>query len=124
MSRQRPSGIGSNSRRFASVDDTKVPVAKDAATIVYVRAHDGSWPTKPTARLLYDASWITEGVTFEVEDLRPGRGMGSVRTFIAVEVRQRITVFDGKWGQSKRLVLAAEVLPASVFEEAIVEGVA
>lgn len=74
--------------------------------------------------MLYDASWIKEGVTFEIEDLRPGHGMGSVRTFLAVEVRQRISVFDGKWGQSKRLVLAAEVLPASTFEEATLEDVA
>lgn len=120
MSRRRPSGRGSNSRRFAEVSGpdgskTRVPAVKDAGTFVYIREHDGSWPSTPVTTLLYDAAWMTEGAVFEVVDMRPGRGMGTTTTVQAVEVRLRIAVHPGKYGQTTRLVLVTEVESDDTF---------
>ena len=112
--RKRPSGVGSNSRRFAEVDgpdgDTlSVPVAKDAGTFVFLATESGGWPRKPLTTLLTDASWIGEGSTLVLEEMRPGRGMGTSITVQVVEVRVVVAVHDGKYGQIKRMVLVDEV---------------
>lgn len=114
MSRRRPSGAGSNSRRFATVkrpDGTsvKVPAVKDAGTFVYIRAHDGSWPEASIGLMAYDATWMEEGAVFQLEEMRPGRGMGSTVTVMVVEVRRTMCIFEGKFSQVRRQVLVAEV---------------
>lgn len=114
--RKRPSGVGSNSRRFAEVttpdgSTLKVPVAKDAATFIFMATDAGKWPRTPVTTLLVDASWILEGATLELEEMRPGRGMGSRTTVQVVEVRVVVAIHEGKFGQVKRMVLVDEVEP-------------
>lgn len=114
--RKRPSGVGSNSRRFAEHvtsegESLKVPVAKDAGTFVFLATADGGWPRTPVTTLLTDASWIGEGSTLELEELRPGKGMGQRTTVQVVEVRVVVAVHEGKFGQIKRMVLVDEVEP-------------
>lgn len=108
--RKRPSGRGSNSKKFAEVrgpDGTlvKVPVARDAGTFIYLAGPDGAWPRAPHVAILVDLPWLAPGVTVELEEMRAGHGMGTVQAVSVVETRVRISVFDGKYGQVKRLVL-------------------
>lgn len=112
--RKRPSGVGSNSRRFAEVttpdgETLKVPVAKDVGTFIFLATKTGKWPRSPLTTLLTDASWIAEGSTLELEEMRPGRGMGDVLTVQVVEVKVRVSIHEGKFGQIKRMVLVDEV---------------
>lgn len=114
MSRRRPSGRGSNSRRFAEVpgpdgSTLRVPQVKDAATFIYLAETDGSWPRTPAATLLVDASWLVEGATFELTEMRPGKGMGTTTTVQVVEARVEVAVHEGKYAQIKRLLLVDPV---------------
>lgn len=116
MSRQRPSGAGSNSRRLAAVSqpdgsELLVPQVKDAATFIFIAEPDGSWPRRPLTTLLIDAAWVEEGSTLHLEEMRPGHGMGRVLTAQVVDVRVHITIHPGKYGQIKRMLLVDPVVP-------------
>lgn len=111
MSRKRPSGAGSKSQRLVKEsgpdgDELLVPQVKDAATAIFVANEDGTWPAKPVTVLLTDAAWIQEGATFTLEEMRPGRGMGSKITAQVIDVRVHISIWPGKYGQIKRFILA------------------
>lgn len=112
MTPTRPSGEGSNSRRFAVVREegkpVKIPVVKDAGTFIYLST-DSSWPKAPITTLLVDASWIQEGETFWLKELRPGKGMGSKVRVAVIGVDMTISVYPGKFGQIERHVLVNAV---------------
>ena len=117
----RPSGAGSNSRRFATLarpdgSRIKVPVIKYAGTIIYLATDDGGWPTEPYCILLADISWLEEGKAFDLEETAAGRGMGKLQRVRVLEVRETIGVDSSgdyhKYGQVKRLVL---VTPAEDY---------
>ena len=103
--RKRPSGLGSNSRRFASITNpdgtaTSVPAARDACTYVCIE-EGGEWPRAATAVLLYDAVWMAEGKTFRIKEMRPGRGMGSTTSVIrhgplVYDQAGRVATIDGR----------------------------
>lgn len=104
--KRRPGGDGGNSRRFATVQqpdgsELKVPAVKDAGTFIYMTT-DGQWPKHYTTVLLIDSSLEDE---FELEEGRPGHGMGNVVTVRVLERRLRVVNHPGKYGQIKRLVL-------------------
>lgn len=112
--RKRPSGAGSNSRRFierTEPDGTRVrvPAVKDAGSFVYIRENDGGWPSEPAVTLAYDAQWLTEGTVLELKEMRPGRGMGELTMVQVVEVRIQLGLFAGKYGQVHRLALVTPV---------------
>lgn len=112
--RRRPSGDGSNSRRFATVtgpegERLKVPVVKDAATFIYVADAEGEWPETFATKVLGDYAWLGLGSEFQLEEMEPGQGMGTRQTVRVIDQRVRITKHRGRWGQLKRLVLVAEV---------------
>ncbi len=125
MSRKRPSGLGSNSRRFATITEPdgtklKVPAAKDAATFVYV-SENGGWPRNAITALTYDVTWLVEGAFVDLKEMRPGRGMGEIRTFQVLEVRQEICVYPGKYGQAIRMVLLREVRSTNEIASMVTE---
>ena len=118
MARQKPSGDGSLSRRFATVtqpDGTKlkVPVVKDAGTFIYLANPDGSWPKTSLACVLADLSWLAEGAVFGIEESAPGQGMGRVDWCRVAEQRPLISVDRtgkySKFAQLKRLVLVEKI---------------
>lgn len=118
MSRKRPSGPGSNSKRFAEVrqaDGTtlKVPAVKDVGTFLYLADADGNFPNKPLATILDSAPELQEGTLFEIEEGAAGRGMGNIIGAKVVLVRLRVGVDRSgkysKFGQLKRLVYVVEV---------------
>lgn len=113
---RRPSGLGSNSRRFAEVtqaDGEKilVPAPRDAATYLYIATESGGWPKgRPLCTLLYDATWMVEGVVFELEEMGAGHGMGNKTTVRVTDTRAVVAIDSGKkktsgYGQIKRSVL-------------------
>lgn len=113
---RRPSGLGNKSRRFAEVtspggEKTMVPAPKDAATYLYLATPEGGWPDgRPLCTLLYDATWMVEGVVFELEEMGPGRGMGDKTTVRVTDTRAVVAVDSGRvktsgYGQIKRSVL-------------------
>ncbi|GGO24919.1 hypothetical protein [Deinococcus humi] len=111
---RRPSGVGSNSQRFAVVQmpdggEAKVPAAKDAATYICEATPKGDWPKQALIVLLYDAVWLNEGSVFEVEEMRPGRGMGVLKTLRVIVARARVQLHEGRYGQMQRWVLCEEV---------------
>ena len=113
--RKRPSGLGSNSRRFASITNpdgtaTSVPAARDACTYVCIE-EGGEWPSAATAVLLYDAVWMVEGKAFEVKEMRPGRGMGNVKNVRVTATAEQLEIHEGKYAQTKRWVLVEELTP-------------
>lgn len=119
MARKRPSGAGSNSKRFAvetRPDGTqvRVPATKDIGTFVYIAGEDGSWPKLPTTTLLLDLPWLQEGATVRLRDMRPGEGMGREITVQVIEQRVAIAIFPGRYGQVQREVLVDEV---AAFED-------
>src|SRR5690606_24450219 len=94
--RKRPSGTGSNSRRFAEItapDGTKlrVPVAKDVGTFIFLRDEDSAWSDKPTAVLLDSAPELHEGALIEVEEAGAGAGMGTITGARIVQVVVRLS---------------------------------
>ena len=93
-----------------------VPAPKDAATYIYVANDEGGWPGgKPLCTLLYDVTWIEEGITFEFEEMGAGQGMGEKRTVQCIDTHAVIAIDSGKkrtsgYGQTKRFVLVKEVV--------------
>lgn len=121
--RKRPSGVGSNSRRFAQVRmpdgrDARVPAAKDAATYLCLATPTGDWPDKALVVLLYDVTWLVEGGVLELEELRPGHGMGSVKTLRVVNSRTRVQLHEGNYGQMQRWLLCVEVASGEAVDNA------
>lgn len=112
--RRRASGEGGNSKRFAKVlmpngRVAKVPAAKDAATYICVQNPDGSWPEKAITSLMYDVVWLVEGKIFGLEEMRPGHGMGDIRSVRVVESYPIIQVHEGCYGQVQRWLFCEEV---------------
>lgn len=112
--RKRASGAGSNSRRFGEIrnpDGTtaKVPAVKDACTYLCMETSTGEWPDRSFTTLLYDVTWLTEGSVFELEEMRPGHGMGSRRTLRVTSTRVRIQRHEGNYGQVQRWLLCEEL---------------
>ncbi len=113
--RKRPSGVGSNSRRFAEIqtpdgETLKVPVAKDVGTFLFLRTPGEPWPKSPTALLLDTAVELAEGAVIEVEEIGAGSGMGGLTGASIVKVVIRVAVDSTgrytKFAQLKRLVYA------------------
>lgn len=113
--RKRPSGVGSNSRRFADVttpagEHLKVPVVKDVGTFLFVRSPGEPWPRKATALLLDPAVELQEGALIELEEVGAGAGMGALTGATIVRVVVRVAVDSTgrytKFAQLKRLVYA------------------
>jgi hypothetical protein len=114
MARKKGSGLGSNSRRFATIRhpdgrEEKVPAPKDAATYIFVATEEGDWPKTFLARLTYDITWIVDGIVFELQEMRPGRGMGEVTTVKVLDVRARIDIYPNGRAQVRRMVLVTPV---------------
>lgn len=97
------------SRKFARLPSgERIPLLRDAGTYIYL-AENGSWPERPLTVLLADLFWIKEGEVLELEDLRPEGEMGKVFRARVLEVRPRVQVHQGKYGQIIRRVLVEEV---------------
>lgn len=112
--RRRASGEGGNSKRFAFVKmpdgrEAKIPAAKDAATYICLETPDGGWPDKALVVLLYDVTWLVEGSVLELEEMRPGHGMGGLRTLRVINSRTRLQVHEGCYGQMQRWLLCEEL---------------
>jgi hypothetical protein len=113
-SRKRPTSPGGNSQRFATVpqgpDGTriKIPQAKDSLTLIYV-TDDRNWPERPTMLLAYNETELREGAVVEMEELRPGHGMGSMTALRVLEVRLRLERWTGTYGRVQRFVLCIRV---------------
>lgn len=122
MAQKKASGIGSKSRRLAEIRRPdggidKVPAAKDAATYLFMAEPDGSWPSRFFSKFLYDAVWIVDGVTIELEEMRPGKGMGSLSTVQAIETRSYVQVYPNGHGQVRRLVLVSEIASTDALSD-------
>lgn len=108
--KRRPGGDGGNSRRFATVEVpdgvVKIPVVKDAGTVVYL-SDDYTWPKSPRTMVLSDTAWMVEGSTFNLVNLRPGngKGMGHKTPVVVVAVEMDVLEYEGKFGQVLRRVL-------------------
>lgn len=116
MARKKASGVGSGSRRFARKHhpdgaSSVVPAARDAATLLYLATQDGEWPAAHEfiGKALYDATWIREGESLVLVEMRPGKGMGSKRTVQVLDVRVEADIFEGQHLQFRRKVLVDEV---------------
>ena len=118
MARQKPSGDGSLSRRFATVTQPdgstlKVPVVKDAGTFFFLADDDGGWPKTYLACILTDIDSLAEGQFVELEELAPGLNMGNVKVMQVIEQRVRIALDRSgkysKFAQFKRLILLEPV---------------
>ncbi|OWL96555.1 hypothetical protein CBQ26_09260 [Deinococcus indicus] len=112
--RRRASGDGGNSQRFAKVRmpdgrEAKIPAAKDASTYICLETPEGRWPDKAAIVLLYDVTWLVEDSTFELEEMRPGHGMGTMRTYRVIQTRARIQLHEGCYGQVQRWLLCEEL---------------
>ncbi len=88
--RKRPSSLGGNRQRFVTGtapdgSKYKIPQAKDSLTLIYV-TEDGSWPEHPVLLLAYNETELTTGAVVEMEELRPGHGMGGLAALQIVEV--------------------------------------
>jgi len=107
--RRRPSSPGSNSQRFATGtapdgSTYKIPQAKDSLTLIYV-TEGGGWPDKPAMLLAYNETELTTGAVVEMEELRPGHGMGGLTSLRVLEVRLRLERWSATYGRVKRFVL-------------------
>jgi hypothetical protein len=114
MARRRPSGPGSNSRRFADIKRPdgsidKVPAAKDAATYLFLATASGEWPPQFFVKFLYDAVSLDQGTVFELQEMRPGEGMGRISRLKVLSAHSRIDVYPNGHGQLRRLVLVEEM---------------
>lgn len=121
--RKRPSGVGSNSTRFAQVRmpngrDARVPAAKDACTYICMATPTGGWPDKALVVLLYDVTWLVEGGVLELEELRPGHAMGGMTTLRVVNSRTRVQLHEGNYGQMQRWLLCVEVASGEAVDSA------
>lgn len=112
---KRPSGLGSNSKKFATVtrpdgSKIKVPAPRDAVTVLYMAEENGAWPKSPFVSLLVDLPWLADGSAVELEWMIPGKGMGRVMAVSVISVLTRIRILPGKYGQVVRMVLVTPVL--------------
>lgn len=119
MSRRRPSGRGSNSRRFAEIEapdgqTLKVPAVKDVGTFLFLSDDGETWPARPNTKLLDSAQDLQEGAYFEIEELGAGAGMGTVTGAKVVKVVVRVGMDStgrySHFAQLKRLVYAVRTL--------------
>lgn len=111
---RRPSGLGSNSRKFTEVraPDGKsftVVKARSAATLLCL-AEDGGWPERGFVMLDFDLD-ARAGDLLEVEEGRPGKGLGEIRAVRVIESRPRVRTPEGSgnYGQLQRWVLVEPV---------------
>ena len=109
VERKRPNSPGGNSQRFAigtAPDGStyKIPQAKDSLTLIYV-TEDGSWPERPAMLLAYNETELTAGAIVEMEELRPGHGMGGLTALRVLEVRLRLERWSATYGRVKQFVL-------------------
>lgn len=127
MTKRRPGGDGGNSRRFATVETpkgvVKIPVVKDAGTAVYF-SEDYNWPQSPITTVLTDTTWMIEGSTFNLVDMRPanGKGMGHKTRVVVVAVDMDLLRYEGKFGQVLRRVLVNEAPSAEDINTALLRG--
>ena len=122
MSRQRPTSLGSNSQRHARLNapdgqEIKIPVTRSAATAWYVADADGNWPRRDTLMIDTETNWLREGDVIELVEMRPGEGMGSSEMYQAIEIRNQVRRFEGRYGQIMRLVLLVPVASADSVGE-------
>lgn len=119
--RNRPSGMGSNSRRFAkarhpeTLEEIKIVASRAVATIWYVANPDGTWPERKALEIDNECSWMHEGDYLEYQDMRPGHDMGNIILYRIAEVRNRVREFPGKYGQAMRRVLLVPVADADLI---------
>lgn len=129
--RKRPSGVGSNSRRFATVkqpngEALKVPVAKDVGTFLFLSRDGETWPERPVGKIMDAAPDLQDGTIFDVENLVPAAelegirlGMGDrvgaqvvrVKVIVSLDPTGRFSQF----AQLKRLIYAV-LIPESIDE--------
>lgn len=112
--RTRPSGLGSKSRKFATVRmpdgrEARVPAAKDAATHICLELPGGGWPDKSLVVLLYDVTHLVEGSIFALKEMRPGHGMGERRMLRVVNSRVEVELHEGNYGQVQRWLLCEQL---------------
>ena len=116
--RKRPSGNGAHSTRFAEVkrdgDILKIPVVKDAWAFLFLADEGGDWPKKPSTVLLVAADF-REGDVFELEEGRPGSGMGTIMSVKVLEVVRRVVIHPGKFGPVKYMILVVPVVSNKDF---------
>jgi len=126
MSRRRPSGRGSNSRRFAEIEapdgqTLKVPAVKDVGTFLFLSDDGETWPSRPSTKLLDAAFDLQEGAYFEIEETGAGAGMGRITGAKVVKVVVRVGMDStGKYSsfaQLKRLVYAVRTLSTADLAE-------
>ncbi|MFC5600160.1 hypothetical protein [Deinococcus cellulosilyticus] len=117
--------MSKTSQRFAKVTqpngtELTVPQAKDVGTFIYVG--DGvQYPKFPTVTLLLDGHHLTEGTIFELEEMRPGHGMGETISVQVAYVRLQVSLFPGKYGQLKRHIYCDPVIPNDEKSDAFAE---
>lgn len=95
----------------------EIPAVRAEGTYLYI-TQDGSWPERPHVILTRALYWVQEGMLLELEDLRPGTGaMGSLMRVRVLEVRPRVRVFPGWYGQVVVHVLAETASSTEEVEE-------
>lgn len=112
--RRRPSGLNANEQRFAFIKmpdgrAARVPAAKDAATYICLANADGDWTENAIGMFAYDVTWLVEGETLQLEEMRPGYGMGSLITVRVVDSLNRMQRHEGNYLQMQRFILCEEV---------------
>lgn len=121
--RRRPSGAGSNSTRMATATDpvtlkeVKIPTARSAATLWYVADADGNWPARETVMVDNESAWLREDDYIELQEMRPGEGMGDIVTYRVAEIRNRLRRFEGRYGQVMRRILLVPVADADLIAD-------
>lgn len=97
-------------RKSIEVAGESIPVLEDVATLLYLADETGRWPLKPLNYIRADLPWLTEGTVLELEDLNPGNGrMGDTLSVIVLQVRTKVQLHQGKYGQVIRRVLVGQV---------------
>lgn len=97
-------------RRFVEVGGERIPVMEDVATLLYLADQTGAWPPKPLNYIRADLPWLVEGVVLELENLNPKGGrMGESLSVIVLQVRTKVQLHAGKYGQVIRRVLVGQV---------------
>ena len=110
----RPSSLGSNSRKFEEVrtpdgQTFEVVRSRSAATLICL-TENGGWPDRALTMLDYDVAHATAGALLEIEEGRPGHGLGTLTGVRVIESHTRIKVQTGRYGQLQRWVLAEVVV--------------
>ncbi|GBF05878.1 hypothetical protein DAERI_060138 [Deinococcus aerius] len=116
MTRRRPSGLGSNSRKFSEVrmPDGKTFVvvrARSAATLLCLAEDGGGWPDRGFTVLDFDLASARPGDLLEIEGGRAGQGLGEISAVRVIESRARVRTPEGggNYGQLQRWVLVEPV---------------